>query len=85
MNIPQILQQLNRAQLPNLSGIRQMMQMVRSAGNPQAMLQAMAQNNPQVRQVMDIVQKHGGDPMAAFRAEAEARGMNPDEIINMLR
>ena len=68
-----------------LGPIKQMMSMVRSAGNPQAMLNQLAMNNPQLKQVMDIVQKHGGDPMAAFRAEAEAHGVNPDEIMGMLR
>lgn len=68
-----------------LGPIKQMMSMVRSAGNPQAMLNQLAMNNPQLRQVMDIVQRHGGDPVAAFRAEAEARGVDPDEIMGMLK
>ena len=68
-----------------LGPIKQMMNMVRSAGNPQAMLNQLAINNPQLKQVMEIVQKHGGDPMTAFRAEAEANGVNPDEIMGMLR
>ena len=62
-----------------------MMSMVRSAGNPQAMLNQLAMNNPQLRQAMEIVQKHGGDPMAAFRAEAEAKNVDPEEILKMLR
>ena len=61
------------------------MQMLRSAGNPQIMLQTMAQNNPQLKQVMDLVQRHGGDAMAAFQAEAQARGVDPNEIMDMLR
>ena len=65
--------------------IKQMMNMVKNAGNPQAMLQQLAMNNPQMRQVIEIVQKHGGDPWTAFRAEAEARGVDPDEIMAMLR
>ena len=65
--------------------VKQMMNMVRAAQNPQAALSSLVMNNPQMKQVMDIVQKHGGDPMAAFRAEAEARGVDPDEILNMLR
>ena len=84
MAIPAILQQLGKSQ-PAMGQIKQMMQMVRSAGNPQAMLQKLAMNNPQVRQVMEIVQKHGGDPMTAFRAEAEARGVDPEEILRMLK
>ena len=41
--VPQILQQLNGANR-NLQPIKQMMQMVRNAGDPQAMLNTMAQN-----------------------------------------
>lgn len=84
MAIPAILQQLGKSQ-PAMGQIKQIMQMVRSAGDPQAMLRQLAMNNPQVRQVMEIVQRHGGDPMAAFRAEAEARGVDPEEILRMIR
>jgi len=84
MAIPAILQQLGKSQ-PAMGQIKQIMQMVRSAGDPQAMLRQLAMNNPQVRQVMEIVQQHGGDPMAAFRAEAEARGVDPEEILRMIR
>ena len=86
MAIPAILQQLSRNNmLQAAQPVRQLMNMVRSAQNPQLMLNQLAMNNPQLKQVMDIVQKHGGDPMTAFLAEAEARGMDPNEILNMLR
>ena len=86
MGIPAILQQLNRGGIMQmLRPVKQMMNMVRTAQNPQAALNQLAMSNPQMKQVMDIVQKHGGDPMAAFRAEAAARGVDPDEILNMLR
>ena len=84
MSYPAILQQLAGTN-PQLSQIRNMMAMLKGANNPQAMLEQLAQNNPQLRQVLDLVQKHGGDPMAAFRAEAEARGMDPNQIMSMLR
>ena len=86
MSLPQILQQLQKTSLPgNLGQIKNMMNMVRSAGNPQAMLAQMMQNNPQMRQVMDVVNQYGGDPQKAFYAIAQQRGVNPDEILNMLR
>ena len=86
MAIPAILQQLGRSNMCQLAQpVRQMMSMVRAAANPQAALSQLVMNNPQMKQVMDIVQKHGGDPMAAFRAEAQARGVDPDEILNMLK
>lgn len=69
----------------NLSQIKNMMNMVRSAGNPQAMLQSMAQNNPQVQQVMNIVNQSGGDPKAAFYKMAEEKGVDPEQVLSMLR
>ena len=83
MAIPAILQQLSKNNIAQ--PVRQMMNMVRSAQNPQLALNQLIMNNPQMKQVMDIVQKYGGDPMTAFRKEAEARGVDPDEILNMLR
>lgn len=69
----------------NLSQIKQMMNMVRSAGNPQAMLQSIAQNNPQMKQVMNIVGQSGGDPKAAFYKMAEEKGVDPEQILSMLK
>ena len=86
MAIPAILQQLGRSNMAQLAQpVRQMMSMVRTAQNPQAVLNQLIMNNPQLKQVMDLVQKHGGDPMVALRKEAEAAGINPDEIMGMLR
>ena len=86
MAIPQILQQLQRVGLPgNLGQIKQMMDAVKSAGNPQAMLNQMMQNNPQMRQVMDLVNQHGGDAQKAFYSLAEQRGIDPNQILNMLK
>ena len=62
-----------------------MMQMARSAGNPNAMFAQMMQNNPQMRQVMDVINQYGGDSQKAFYAIAQQRGVNPDEILNMLK
>ena len=86
MGIPAILQQLGRSNMAQLAQpVRQMMSMVRTAQNPQAVLNQLIMHNPQMKQVMEIVQKHGGDPMEALRKEAEAAGINPDEIMNMLK
>ena len=82
---PQILQQLNGSAMPNLQPIKQMMQMVRGAQNPQAMLQTLAQSNPQLRQVMDVVQQSGNDPQRAFYALCEQKGINPNTILDALR
>ena len=65
--------------------IKQMMGMVKSAANPKQALNMLAMNNPQMKQVMDIVEQYGGDSMKAFRAVAEECGVNPDEILGMLK
>lgn len=84
MALPGILQQLAMTS-PRMGQIKQMMGMVRSAGNPQAMLSQLAASNPAMKQVMDIVNQHGGDPDRAFRTIAEQNGIDPQEIINMMR
>lgn len=87
MSLPQILQQLQGArQLPgNLGQIKNMMRMVQNAGNPQAMMNQLMQNNPQLRDTMNIVNQCGGDPQKAFYTLAQQKGVNPEEILNMLK
>ena len=77
---------LQRMQMPNnLNQIRNMMNTVKNAGNPQAMLMNMAQNNPRIKQAMDVINKSGGDPQKAFYALAEQKGVNPEDILSQLR
>lgn len=64
---------------------RQMMNMVRTAQNPMLMLNQLASRNPQLQQVMQIVQQYGGDPMRALQSMAEQNGMTADDVLNMLR
>ena len=71
--------------MPNLQPIKQMMQMVKGAQNPQAMLNMMAQSNPQLRQVMDVVQQAGNDPQRAFYAICQQKGIDPNTILNALK
>ena len=50
-------------------------------GNPQMMVQQM----PQYRAVMDYVNANGGNAREAFYAKAREMGLDPDEIVNVLR
>lgn len=43
------------------------------------------EKNPQVKQVMEYVKQNGNDPKAAFYKMAKEKGVNPDDIINMLK
>ena len=65
-----------------LSQARQMAQTIKSCNNPQAMLNQMVMQNPQVNQ---IIQQYGGDVKTAFYKYAEANGVNPDDILQMMK
>lgn len=79
-----ILQQLMSSS-PQMGAIKQMMNMVRGAQNPQAMMNQILTSNPQMKQVMDLINQSGGDPKKAFYALAEQRGVDPNDILSMLR
>ena len=84
MALPQILQQLGGGlRIP--PQIRQMISMVKASGNPQAMLNQIMQANPNMKQAMEIVQQYGGDANKAFYALAEQKGIDPNEILNLLK
>ena len=67
---------------PMMAQARQMAQMVKSSGNPQAMISQMMSQNPQVNQ---IINQYGGDPKTAFYKYAEANGVDPNEILSMMK
>ena len=80
-----MLQNLNQSQISqNLTPIKNMLNMVRSAGNPQMMLNQMIRQNPQMKQVMGYVNANGGDPKTAFYKLAQEKGVDPNEILRQL-
>ena len=83
--MPQILQQLGSAQQSSqMTQIKQMMELVRNARNPAQMLSKIASSNPQVNQVMKMVEA-SGDPKKAFYELARQKGVNPNDILNLLK
>jgi len=84
MAIPGILQQIAKSS-PMMSKVKQLMGMVNGSQNPQAMLNQMMMQNPQLKQVMDYVQQSGGDPKTAFYSMADKMGVNPQDILDMLK
>ena len=67
------------------NGILNMFQSVKNAQNPNAMIQSLMQQNPQMKQVMDVVNQYGGNAKQAFYAMAQQKGVDPDTIINSLK
>ena len=84
MAMPGMLLQLAKAS-PMMGQIKQMMNTVRMAQNPQMALNQMTMNNPNLKQVMDYVNANGGDPKTAFYKLAKEKGVNPEEILSQLR
>ena len=68
-----------------LGPVKQMMQAVKAAQNPALALQQMAGNNPQLQQALQLVQQSGGDPKAAFEKLARESGIDPQQILGMLK
>jgi len=84
MAIPGILQQIAKSN-PMTAKIKQMMSMVNGSQNPQMMLNQLMTANPNLKQVMDFIQESGGDPKTAFYSMADKMGVDPQEILNMLK
>ena len=84
MAMPGILQQLARSN-PMLTQIKSMMNMFSGAQDPSAMIGKMLEGNPNMKQVTDLIKSAGGDPRKAFYQLAEQKGVDPQEILNMLK
>ena len=69
----------------NINQVRQMINMFKGVNNPQQLLQSMMNNNPQMQSVMKYVNDNGGNPKDAFYKMAQEKGIDPEEIINMLK
>ena len=83
-----LYQQLNptKTQLPNnLSNIKQMMNTLKGVSNPQQRMATLAKNNPQMKDVMTLVQNSGMPPKDLFYKMAQEKGVNPDEILKALQ
>ena len=74
---------LNQNQMAsrNMMQVKQIMNNLRTIGNPQAMLQQM----PQYKEMIEFVNANGGDARSAFFAKAKEMGINPSDVLSQLR
>ena len=79
-----LYQQIGQSGLLN-NNVIQMFRMVKSARNPQMMLQSMMQQNPQMQSIMQLVNQNGGDAKTAFYNLARQRGVDPEEVLKQFR
>lgn len=68
----------------NYNNAKAMVDMMRGARNPQALLREYARTNKNVREVMDYMDKCG-DPRSAFYQMASAKGVDPEAILSLIR
>ena len=62
-----------------------MMNLVKNAKNPNLMLQQLMMNNPNINNIMNYVQQNGGNAKQAFYKMAQEKGVDPNQILNMLK
>lgn len=66
-----------------MNGLPQIMGMLKNSGNPAAMIQNMAQSDPAIKKAMDMCQ--GKNPQQVFMEQCQAGGVNPQQILGMIR
>ena len=74
------MNQLNQQIQPAKQALRQAM----SLKNPQAMMNQMLMNNPNIQQAMSFIKQSGNNPAAAFVALAKQKGIDPQAFMNEL-
>ena len=83
-----LYQQLNPARTPlpnNIGNIKQMMNMLKGVKNPNQLITSMMQQNPQMKQVMNLVNNSNMSPKDLFYKMAKEQGVDPEEILKQLR
>ena len=85
-----LFQQLNQITNPgyqnnNLDGIKDLINMVKGGNNPMAMLQMLSKNNPQIAQTLNMVTSNKMSPKQLFMQMSGQNGVNPNDILNMLK
>lgn len=80
--------QFNKPQMPTNplmnDNVKQMASMMKFMNNPTAMLTQMAQNNPQAKEMLDLMSA-GKSPKDLFYQTAQKQGVDPEEMIKEMR
>ena len=80
-----LYQQMNTKSLLSNGNVQQIANMAKAVKNPQAMLGQLSQSNPQVKELMTMLQTSGKSPKEMFYQMAQEKGVDPEEILKMLR
>ena len=78
--------QLNQTNQPAQNNvIQKIIQMAKSGNNPKQLLNSLVGQNPQLNQVMQLVNSGKMTPKQIFMNMANQQGVNPNDIISMLK
>lgn len=80
-----LYRQMNTKNLLSNNNLQQTVNMMKTMRNPQAMLNQLSQSNPQVKELMTMLQTSGKSPKDMFYQVAQEKGVDPEEVLNMLR
>jgi hypothetical protein len=70
---------------PQVQQIKSMVQMLKGQANPMQVIQSMAAQNPQLSQVINMLNGSGMSAKDLFMQTAQQRGIDPNMIIDMLK
>ena len=76
---------MSKLQTGNLGQLKKVANLIKTAKNPQMMINQMLQNNPNYQRAVDYVNQNGGDAKEAFYALAKQNGLDPNEILGIFR
>ena len=77
--------QVNQGSLPSLRNNGELFKKLLSSSNPNELVNSLVSNNPQMQQVMQLMQSSGMTPKQFFYNYAQKNGINPDEFLNSLK
>lgn len=64
--------------------MKSMYQAFRNTNNPIALFQQLASRNPKLQPILNQL-KHGANPQQLFNQVCQQRGINPQELMKMLK
>ena len=70
----------------SVNGILGMFNAFKNSNNQEEMLKSMAQSNPQIQQVLNMINnQYNGDAQAAFYAKAKELGIDPNQVLGLFK
>ena len=61
------------------------MGMLKNANDPEAMMRSLVMQNPKMQQTLNEINRSGMSAKDLFYKSAEQNGVDPNEILNMLK